>query len=160
MAGGISMALCNNRTWSCCLRNASFTGTQHSCAQAENIRNILEKQGIGLVAERAEKTVESKAVVSPVGTLLRNGYFCRVLYYQRVDLTSDWLLAFIKLYGAGRFRLVVASGICPSVLGACGRARVISRVLLPKQRQAWITKWHEREEHSSWHAKAIREKVG
>ncbi|MEZ9417984.1 flagellar motor protein MotA, partial [Vibrio sp. 10N.286.49.E1] len=36
--------------------------------QSENIRNILEKQGIGLVAEQAEKTVESKAVVSPVGT--------------------------------------------------------------------------------------------
>ncbi|CAH7079348.1 MotA/TolQ/ExbB proton channel family protein [Vibrio sp. 070316B] len=67
MAGGISMALVTTVLG---LVAAMPLLLAHNIlsTQAENIRNILEKQGIGLVAEQAEKTVESKAVVSPVGT--------------------------------------------------------------------------------------------
>ncbi|MCX2757317.1 MotA/TolQ/ExbB proton channel family protein [Vibrio sp. Sgm 22] len=67
MAGGISMALVTTVLG---LVAAMPILLAHNIlsTQAENIRNILEKQGIGLVAEQAEKTVESKAVVSPVGT--------------------------------------------------------------------------------------------
>ncbi|MEZ9394284.1 MotA/TolQ/ExbB proton channel family protein [Vibrio splendidus] len=67
MAGGISMALVTTVLG---LVAAMPLLLAHNIlsSQAENIRNILEKQGIGLVAEQAEKTVESKAVVSPVGT--------------------------------------------------------------------------------------------
>ena len=67
MAGGISMALVTTVLG---LVAAMPLLLAHNIlsTQAENIRNILEKQGIGLVAEQAEKTVESKVVVSPVGT--------------------------------------------------------------------------------------------
>ncbi|MEZ8631551.1 MotA/TolQ/ExbB proton channel family protein [Vibrio lentus] len=67
MAGGISMALVTTVLG---LVAAMPLLLAHNIlsTQSENIRNILEKQGIGLVAEQAEKTVESKAVVSPVGT--------------------------------------------------------------------------------------------
>jgi len=67
MAGGISMALVTTVLG---LVAAMPLLLAHNIlsSQAENIRNILEKQGIGLVAEQAEKTVESNAVVSPVGT--------------------------------------------------------------------------------------------
>lgn len=67
MAGGISMALVTTVLG---LVAAMPLLLAHNIlsTQAENIRNILEKQGIGLVAEQAEKTVEPKAVVSPVGT--------------------------------------------------------------------------------------------
>ncbi|UOE82112.1 MotA/TolQ/ExbB proton channel family protein [Vibrio splendidus] len=67
MAGGISMALVTTVLG---LVAAMPLLLAHNIlsTQAENIRNILEKQGIGLVAEQAEKTVESKPVVSPVGT--------------------------------------------------------------------------------------------
>ncbi|MEZ8305008.1 MotA/TolQ/ExbB proton channel family protein [Vibrio splendidus] len=67
MAGGISMALVTTVLG---LVAAMPLLLAHNIlsTQAENIRNILEKQGIGLVAEQAEKTVESKLVVSPVGT--------------------------------------------------------------------------------------------
>ncbi|WP_086968110.1 MotA/TolQ/ExbB proton channel family protein [Vibrio coralliirubri] len=67
MAGGISMALVTTVLG---LVAAMPLLLAHNIlsTQAENICNILEKQGIGLVAEQAEKTVESKAVVSPVGT--------------------------------------------------------------------------------------------
>ncbi|MCG9555052.1 MotA/TolQ/ExbB proton channel family protein [Vibrio sp. Isolate31] len=67
MAGGISMALVTTVLG---LVAAMPLLLAHNIlsTQAENIRNILEKQGIGLVAEQAEKTVESSAVVSPVGT--------------------------------------------------------------------------------------------
>ena len=67
MAGGISMALVTTVLG---LVAAMPLLLAHNIlsTQAENIRNILEKQGIGLVAEQAEKTVESKAIVSPVGT--------------------------------------------------------------------------------------------
>ncbi|CAH7269618.1 MotA/TolQ/ExbB proton channel family protein [Vibrio chagasii] len=67
MAGGISMALVTTVLG---LVAAMPLLLAHNIlsTQAENIRNILEKQGIGLVAEQAEKTVESNAVVSPVGT--------------------------------------------------------------------------------------------
>ncbi|MEZ8157769.1 MotA/TolQ/ExbB proton channel family protein [Vibrio splendidus] len=67
MAGGISMALVTTVLG---LVAAMPLLLAHNIlsTQAENIRNILEKQGIGLVAEQAEKTVESKAAVSPVGT--------------------------------------------------------------------------------------------
>ncbi|CAK3498712.1 MotA/TolQ/ExbB proton channel family protein [Vibrio crassostreae] len=67
MAGGISMALVTTVLG---LVAAMPLLLAHNIlsTQAENIRNILEKQGIGLVAEQAEKTVESEAVVSPVGT--------------------------------------------------------------------------------------------
>lgn len=67
MAGGISMALVTTVLG---LVAAMPLLLAHNIlsTQAENIRNILEKQGIGLVAEQAEKIVESKAVVSPVGT--------------------------------------------------------------------------------------------
>ncbi|MFZ3408285.1 MotA/TolQ/ExbB proton channel family protein [Vibrio chagasii] len=67
MAGGISMALVTTVLG---LVAAMPLLLAHNIlsTQAENIRNILEKQGIGLVAEQAEETVESKAVVSPVGT--------------------------------------------------------------------------------------------
>ncbi|MGF1695297.1 MotA/TolQ/ExbB proton channel family protein [Vibrio lamellibrachiae] len=39
---------------------------------------------------------------------------------------------------------------------------VIERVLyvtlyFPKQRQLWVDKWHERMDHSSWHARSIKE---
>ncbi|OEF01774.1 flagellar motor protein MotA [Vibrio crassostreae 9ZC13] len=66
MAGGISMALVTTVLG---LVAAMPLLLAHNIlsTQAENIRNILEKQGIGLVAEQAEKTVESNAVVSPVG---------------------------------------------------------------------------------------------
>ncbi|MEZ8438930.1 MotA/TolQ/ExbB proton channel family protein [Vibrio splendidus] len=67
MAGGISMALVTTVLG---LVAAMPLLLAHNIlsTQSENIRNILEKQGIGLVAEQAEKTVESKPVVSPVGT--------------------------------------------------------------------------------------------
>ncbi|MGI9877779.1 MotA/TolQ/ExbB proton channel family protein [Vibrio chagasii] len=67
MAGGISMALVTTVLG---LVAAIPLLLAHNIlsTQAENIRNILEKQGIGLVAEQAEKTTESSAVVSPVGT--------------------------------------------------------------------------------------------
>ncbi|MDH5938215.1 MotA/TolQ/ExbB proton channel family protein [Vibrio splendidus] len=67
MAGGISMALVTTVLG---LVAAMPLLLAHNIlsTQAENIRNILEKQGIGLVAEQAEKKVESKPVVSPVGT--------------------------------------------------------------------------------------------
>ncbi|MFA0046024.1 MotA/TolQ/ExbB proton channel family protein [Vibrio sp. 10N.261.51.F11] len=67
MAGGISMALVTTVLG---LVAAMPLLLAHNIlsTQAENIRNILEKQGIGLVAEQAEKTFESNAVVSPVGT--------------------------------------------------------------------------------------------
>jgi len=67
MAGGISMALVTTVLG---LVAAMPLLLAHNIlsTQSENIRNILEKQGIGLVAEQAEKTVESKVVVSPVGT--------------------------------------------------------------------------------------------
>ncbi|WP_192890900.1 MotA/TolQ/ExbB proton channel family protein [Vibrio bathopelagicus] len=67
MAGGISMALVTTVLG---LVAAMPLLLAHNIlsTQAENIRNILEKQGIGLVAEQAERTVESKAIVSPVGT--------------------------------------------------------------------------------------------
>ncbi len=67
MAGGISMALVTTVLG---LVAAMPLLLAHNIlsTQAENIRNILEKQGIGLVAEQAEKTTESNAVVSPVGT--------------------------------------------------------------------------------------------
>ncbi|WP_052879534.1 MotA/TolQ/ExbB proton channel family protein [Vibrio coralliirubri] len=67
MAGGISMALVTTVLG---LVAAMPLLLAHNIlsTQVENIRNILEKQGIGLVAEQAEKTVESKVVVSPVGT--------------------------------------------------------------------------------------------
>ncbi|MBE8606783.1 MULTISPECIES: MotA/TolQ/ExbB proton channel family protein [Vibrio] len=67
MAGGISMALVTTVLG---LVAAMPLLLAHNIlsTQSENIRNILEKQGIGLVAEQAEKTVESNAVVSPVGT--------------------------------------------------------------------------------------------
>ncbi|MEZ8625208.1 MotA/TolQ/ExbB proton channel family protein [Vibrio splendidus] len=67
MAGGISMALVTTVLG---LVAAMPLLLAHNIlsTQSENIRNILEKQGIGLVAEQAEKTVESKLVVSPVGT--------------------------------------------------------------------------------------------
>ncbi|MEZ8339885.1 MotA/TolQ/ExbB proton channel family protein [Vibrio cyclitrophicus] len=67
MAGGISMALVTTVLG---LVAAMPLLLAHNIlsTQAENIRNILEKQGIGLVAEQAEKTVESNSVVSPVGT--------------------------------------------------------------------------------------------
>ncbi len=67
MAGGISMALVTTVLG---LVAAMPLLLAHNIlsTQAENIRNILEKQGIGLVAEQAEKTTESSAVVSPVGT--------------------------------------------------------------------------------------------
>jgi biopolymer transport protein ExbB len=67
MAGGISMALVTTVLG---LVAAMPLLLAHNIlsTQSENIRNILEKLGIGLVAEQAEKTVESKAVVPPVGT--------------------------------------------------------------------------------------------
>ena len=67
MASGISMALVTTVLG---LVAAMPLLLAHNIlsTQAENIRNILEKQGIGLVAEQAEKTTESSAVVSPVGT--------------------------------------------------------------------------------------------
>lgn len=67
MAGGISMALVTTVLG---LVAAMPLLLAHNIlsTQAENIRNILEKQGIGLVAEQAEKTTKSNAVVSPVGT--------------------------------------------------------------------------------------------
>lgn len=67
MAGGISMALVTTVLG---LVAAMPLLLAHNIlsTQSENIRNILEKQGIGLVAEQAEKTTESSAVVSPVGT--------------------------------------------------------------------------------------------
>lgn len=67
MAGGISMALVTTVLG---LVAAMPLLLAHNIlsTQAENIRNILEKQGIGLVAEQAEKTIESNAVASPVGT--------------------------------------------------------------------------------------------
>ncbi|MFS1463590.1 MotA/TolQ/ExbB proton channel family protein [Vibrio lentus] len=67
MAGGISMALVTTVLG---LVAAMPLLLAHNIlsTQSENIRNILEKQGIGLVAEQAEKTVESKVVVSAVGT--------------------------------------------------------------------------------------------
>lgn len=67
MAGGISMALVTTVLG---LVAAMPLLLAHNIlsTQSENIRNILEKQGIGLVAEQAEKTIESNAVVSPVGT--------------------------------------------------------------------------------------------
>ncbi|MCC5516596.1 MotA/TolQ/ExbB proton channel family protein [Vibrio splendidus] len=67
MAGGISMALVTTVLG---LVAAMPLLLAHNIlsTQSENIRNILEKQGISLVAEQAEKTVESKPVVSPVGT--------------------------------------------------------------------------------------------
>ena len=67
MAGGISMALVTTVLG---LVAAMPLLLAHNIlsTQAENIRNILEKQGIGLVAEQAEKTIDSNAVVSSVGT--------------------------------------------------------------------------------------------
>ncbi|MCC4790811.1 MotA/TolQ/ExbB proton channel family protein [Vibrio splendidus] len=67
MAGGISMALVTTVLG---LVAAMPLLLAHNIlsTQAENIRNILEKQGIGLVAEQAEKSIEPSAVVSPVGT--------------------------------------------------------------------------------------------
>ena len=72
-------------------------------------------------------------------------------------LTSDWLLSLSSFMEQGGFVLwwLAAVVLVYWVL-------VVERVLylafyFPKQRQAWITKWHEREDHSSWHAKAIRE---
>ncbi|PML49095.1 flagellar motor protein MotA [Vibrio lentus] len=67
MAGGISMALVTTVLG---LVAAMPLLLAHNIlsTQSENIRNILEKQGIGLVAEQAEKTGESKVVVSAVGT--------------------------------------------------------------------------------------------
>ncbi|PMO04400.1 hypothetical protein BCT19_01570 [Vibrio splendidus] len=72
-------------------------------------------------------------------------------------LTSDWLLSLSSFMEQGGFVLwwLAAVVLVYWVL-------VVERVLylafyFPKQRQTWITKWHEREDHSSWHAKAIRE---
>ena len=72
-------------------------------------------------------------------------------------LTSDWLLSLSSFMEQGGFVLwwLAAVVLVYWVL-------VVERVLylafyFPKQRQAWIAKWHEREDHSSWHAKAIRE---
>ncbi|MFA0112919.1 MotA/TolQ/ExbB proton channel family protein [Vibrio sp. 10N.261.46.E11] len=67
MAGGISMALVTTVLG---LVAAMPLLLAHNIlsTQSENIRNILEKQGIGLVAEQAEKSIEPSVVVSPVGT--------------------------------------------------------------------------------------------
>ncbi|MEZ8012638.1 MULTISPECIES: MotA/TolQ/ExbB proton channel family protein [Vibrio] len=67
MAGGISMALVTTVLG---LVAAMPLLLAHNIlsTQSENIRNILEKQGIGLVAEQAEKSIEPSAVVSQVGT--------------------------------------------------------------------------------------------
>ncbi|MGF1817224.1 MotA/TolQ/ExbB proton channel family protein, partial [Vibrio splendidus] len=65
-------------------------------------------------------------------------------------LTSDWLLSLSSFMEQGGFVLwwLAAVVLVYWVL-------VVERVLylafyFPKQRQAWITKWHEREDHSSW----------
>ncbi|CAH6890515.1 MotA/TolQ/ExbB proton channel family protein [Vibrio chagasii] len=67
MAGGISMALVTTVLG---LVAAMPLLLAHNIlsTQSENIRNILEKQGIGLVAEQAEKTTDANPVVKPVGT--------------------------------------------------------------------------------------------
>ncbi|MBW3698121.1 flagellar motor protein MotA [Vibrio sp. T187] len=67
MAGGISMALVTTVLG---LVAAMPLLLAHNIlsTQAENIRNILEKQGIGLIAEQAEKDVQPQATVTPVGT--------------------------------------------------------------------------------------------
>ena len=67
MAGGISMALITTVLG---LVAAMPLLLAHNIlsTQSENIRNILEKQGIGLVAEQAEKSIEPSAVISQVGT--------------------------------------------------------------------------------------------
>lgn len=67
MAGGISMALITTVLG---LVAAMPLLLAHNIlsTQAENIRNILEKQGIGLVAEQAEKTPQPEASLSTVGT--------------------------------------------------------------------------------------------
>lgn len=67
MAGGISMALVTTVLG---LVAAMPLLLAHNIlsTQAENIRNILEKQGIGLIAEQAEKDMPVKATVTSVGT--------------------------------------------------------------------------------------------
>ncbi len=69
--------------------------------QAENIRNILEKQGIGLVVEQAERQLNQKLLFHQLG-LLRNGYFGRVLL-PASWLTSDWLLSLSSFMEQGGF---------------------------------------------------------
>ncbi|MFB9143397.1 MotA/TolQ/ExbB proton channel family protein [Vibrio artabrorum] len=68
MAGGISMALVTTVLGLVAAMPLLFAHNILS-TQAENIRNILEKQGIGLVADQAEKRAESNPVGSPVGTV-------------------------------------------------------------------------------------------
>jgi biopolymer transport protein ExbB len=67
MAGGISMALVTTVLGLVAAMPLLLAHNLLS-TQAENIRNILEKQGIGLVAEQAEKATHSKADVKPMGT--------------------------------------------------------------------------------------------
>ncbi|WP_261904370.1 MotA/TolQ/ExbB proton channel family protein [Vibrio fortis] len=67
MAGGISMALVTTVLGLVAAMPLLLAHNLLS-TQAENIRNILEKQGIGLVAEQAEKATHSEADVKPMGT--------------------------------------------------------------------------------------------
>ncbi|MGF1754072.1 MotA/TolQ/ExbB proton channel family protein [Vibrio makurazakiensis] len=67
MAGGISMALVTTVLGLVAAMPLLFAHNILS-TQAENIRNILEKQGIGLIAEQAEKDSQPKPTVASVGT--------------------------------------------------------------------------------------------
>ena len=67
MAGGISMALVTTVLGLVAAMPLLLAHNLLS-TQSENIRNILEKQGIGLVAEQAEKATQPKADVEPMGT--------------------------------------------------------------------------------------------
>jgi biopolymer transport protein ExbB len=67
MAGGISMALVTTVLGLVAAMPLLLAHNLLS-TQLENIRNILEKQGIGLVAEQAEKATQPKADVEPMGT--------------------------------------------------------------------------------------------
>ncbi|UTT86995.1 MotA/TolQ/ExbB proton channel family protein [Vibrio pelagius] len=67
MAGGISMALVTTVLGLVAAMPLLLAHNLLS-TQAENIRNILEKQGIGLVAEQAEKATQPEADVEPMGT--------------------------------------------------------------------------------------------
>lgn len=66
MAGGISMALVTTVLGLVAAMPLLLAHNLLS-TQSESIRNILEKQGIGLVAEQAERESGSEVETSPIG---------------------------------------------------------------------------------------------
>lgn len=120
MAGGISMALVTTVLGLVAAMPLLLAHNVLS-SQAENIRNILEKQGIGLVAEQAERDMpKAKTTLTRQRRTQRNGAdpTQHIGFDQRgLGLNLD------ELYAARWPNPMVASSRCSGVLvtgyGAC-----------------------------------------